>query len=178
MRRPLCLPFIFGLLAIASACSNTTSIANNNSPFKSSNSPFKASSSPTPDVFRHDSAHTENGNASQRDNESSGKSVERMLAEMDSIYADDKPVLSDEDVRIKRIRYLLKNISTKTGDSTHDVADLTSRYTTMSRNEYGRVIKNQDWMEYANAMLSKTYPKMKWNYKTVCSLVSLDLNKE
>jgi hypothetical protein len=39
------------------------------------------------------------------------KSVERMLAEIDSVYGKDDPVMSDDDLRVKRIRYLINSIS-------------------------------------------------------------------
>ena len=102
------------------------------------------------------------------------KSVERMLAEIDSIYGKGDPVMSDEDIRVKRIRYLINSISAKTGDTPYDVANWTAKYTNMIRDEYGKQINNQDWLEYANKFVS-TAPKMK--YQNVCSIVSLELNK-
>jgi Txe/YoeB family toxin of Txe-Axe toxin-antitoxin module len=102
------------------------------------------------------------------------KSVERMLAELDSIYGKGDPVINDDDIRVKRIRYLVNSISAKTEDTPYDVANLTSKYTQMIRDEYGRQINNQARLEYANEFVS-TAPKMK--YKDVCSIVSLQLNK-
>jgi citrate synthase len=115
------------------------------------------------------SSNNENTNTS-----TANKSVERMLAEIDSLYGKGDPVMSDEDIRVKRIRYLINSISAKTGDSPYDVANWTSKYTQMIRDEYGKQINNQDWLEYANKFVS-TAPKMK--YQNVCSIVSLELNK-
>jgi hypothetical protein len=72
----------------------------------------------------------------------SNKSVERMLAEIDSFYGKGDPVMSDDDIRIKRIRYLINSISTKTGVTPYDVASWTAKYTQMIRDEYGKQINN------------------------------------
>ena len=97
-----------------------------------------------------------------------------MLAELDSVYGKGDPVMSDDDIRVRRNHYLINSISAKTGDTPYDVANLTAKYTQMIRDEYGKQINNQDWLEYANKFVS-TAPKMK--YQSVCSIVSLELNK-
>ena|SRR5438105_15008370 len=112
---------------------------NNVSPFRSSaneNSPFK-SSSPTPEQ----------------------PALEYMLATIDEGYK-----VTDDNIKVKRLRYLLKALADRTGETQYDIANHTAQATSHAREDYGKDIKNLEIMEKAYSFYKETGSKEQYNY--------------
>jgi starvation-inducible outer membrane lipoprotein len=92
-------------------------------------------------------------------------SLEFKLAAIDS-----GGLVEESDIRINRFRYLMDEISERTGDSKLEIADQTVKYTQVARNKYGKDIKNLDLMEAAHKYYVN-FPKAKSNYETVASFM-------
>jgi hypothetical protein len=67
--------------------------------------------------------------------------------------------ISEDDISVKRIRYLLTSLETATGVPKEKIADKAATARSILRENYGREIKIQDLLEGANkaeAVLNKT----------------------
>ena len=76
--------------------------------------------------------------------------------------------VAQDDVTVARFRYLLKTISSKTVNSSQQIADMTMKGQQILRDEYGQRIKLLDLMEGANKAIS---PGQKIEYSEVVSVL-------
>jgi hypothetical protein len=78
--------------------------------------------------------------------------------------------VAENDIRINRFRYLMDEISVRTGDTRSEIAEQTVKFTQVARNKYGKDVKNLDLMEAAYKYYAN-YPQAKSNYETVASFM-------
>jgi hypothetical protein len=79
------------------------------------------------------------------------------------------------DLNAARIRYLLKSLAEKTGDSYQHIADKTSEATETLKRDYGREVTRQQFLEEANNYYKVGGPQA--NYDSVSALLIAQLGK-
>lgn len=79
------------------------------------------------------------------------------------------------DINAARIRYLLKELSEKTGDAPAQISDRTTRCTTVLKQDYGKAVTNQKFLEEANNYYKAGGPKM--NYEALSTLLVMQMGK-
>jgi|SRR2546423_8890154 len=110
------------------------------------------------------------GNSNNSSESEKDKPVEYKLAFIDSLK--EPGYLHDDDVRINRIRFLLNSISERTGDSKETIADWTVRSTQVLHNEYGRDVKNVEFLEQCKNFLDAD-PKIKLKFEQIATMITM-----
>jgi hypothetical protein len=87
-------------------------------------------------------------------------------------YLDSGHLPRGTDVNAARIRYLLKTLAGKTGDSAQHIGERTYATTASLKREYGREITHQRFLEEAN-----NYNGPKMNYDSLSALLVAELGK-
>lgn len=75
----------------------------------------------------------------------------------------------------EKIRALLKKLARETGDSQGDIADRTARCTLVLKQDYGKVVTNQRFLEEAQAYFDGRGPKT--NYRDLSGMLVIGLSK-
>ncbi len=88
-------------------------------------------------------------------------------------YLDQNQLPRGDDVHSARIRYLLKMVSEKTGEPQKQIADRTSRSTTLLKQDYGRAVSNEQFLENAKAYYDAGGPKTSYNDLSTLLLMQL-----
>lgn len=84
-------------------------------------------------------------------------------------YLDTGTLPRGNDLNAARIRYLLKFLAEKTGDSNQHIADKTSEATETLKRDYGREVTRQQFLEEANNYFKAGGQKA--NYDSVSALL-------
>lgn len=90
-------------------------------------------------------------------------------------YLDNGQLPRGRDVNAARIRYLLKSLSEKTGDSSQHIADRTSAATDTLKRDFGREVTRQRFLEEANEYYDASRPQI--NYDSLAALLITSLGK-
>jgi hypothetical protein len=90
-------------------------------------------------------------------------------------YLDNGQLPRGRDVNAARIRYLLKSLSAKTGDSIQYIADRTSAATDTLRRDFGREVTRQRFLEEANEYCDANRAQI--NYDSVAALLVTAMGK-
>ena len=91
------------------------------------------------------------------------------------LYLDSGQLPRGTDVNAGRIRFLLKNLSQKTGDSPQQIADRTSTATSVLKEKYGKAVTHQRFLEEANDYFDAGGPKT--NYNDLATLLTIIMGK-
>jgi hypothetical protein len=86
-------------------------------------------------------------------------SLEYVLASLDEGYQ-----VTEDTIRVKRYRYLLKDLSERTGETEYEIANHTVQAVNHSRESYGKEFKIMDLMERAHDFYKATGSKEKYSY--------------
>jgi hypothetical protein len=95
--------------------------------------------------------------------------IEYLLA-----YLDNGQLPRGTDRSAARIRYLLKSLAEKTGDSYQHIADKTSDATETLKRDYGREVSRQRFLEEANNYLAGPHQA---NYDSASALLIVEMGK-
>jgi len=90
-------------------------------------------------------------------------------------YLDNGQLPRGRDVNAARIRYLLKSLSEKTGDSNQHIADRTSAATDTLKRDFGREVTRQRFLEEANQYYEASRPQI--NYDSLAALLITAIGK-
>jgi hypothetical protein len=90
-------------------------------------------------------------------------------------YLDNGQLPRGRDVNAARIRYLLKSLSEKTGDSNQHIADRTSAATDTLKRDFGREVTRQRFLEEANKYYEASRPQI--NYDSLAALLITAMGK-
>jgi len=90
-------------------------------------------------------------------------------------YLDNGQLPRGRDVNAARIRYLLKSLSEKTGDSNQHIADRTSAATDTLKREFGREVTRQRFLEEANEYYGAS--RYQINYDSLAALLITAMGK-
>jgi len=90
-------------------------------------------------------------------------------------YLDNGQLPRGTDVNAARIRYLLKSLSEKTGDSNQHIADRTSGATDTLKRDFGREVTRQRFLEEANKYYEASRPQI--NYDSLAALLITAMGK-
>ena len=90
-------------------------------------------------------------------------------------YLDNGQLPRGTDVNAARIRYLLKSLSEKTGDSNQHIADRTSAATDTLKRDFGREVTRQRFLEEANQYYEASRPQI--NYDSLAALLITAMGK-
>ena len=90
-------------------------------------------------------------------------------------YLDNGQLPRGRDVNAARIRYLLKSLSEKTGDSNQHIADRTSAATDTLKRDFGREVTRQRFLEEANEYYDSSRPQI--NYDSLAALLITAMGK-
>ena len=101
--------------------------------------------------------------------------IEKAPVEYQLAYLDSGHLPRGNDVNAARIRYLLKLISERAGGSQKQIADRTSRSTSLLKQDYGRAVSNQQFLEQAKAYFDAGGQKM--SYDDLSTLLVMQLAK-
>lgn len=85
--------------------------------------------------------------------------IENAPLEYRIVFLDSGHFPRGNDVGAARIRYLLKSISEKTGDSSKTIADTASRASQLLKKDYGKNVTIQAFLEQANRAFESGTPK-------------------
>lgn len=110
------------------------------------------------------------GSSSNYNTDPRNKPPEKQLA-----YLDGGLSAMNDDTKVARYRYLLENISNKTGDSKASISDLTYRSTAALASDYGKKITNLEFLEQANIFLDRS--SVKSNYKDLSTMLIITMGK-
>jgi hypothetical protein len=99
--------------------------------------------------------------------------IQKAPVEYQLTYLDSGHLPRGNDVSAARIRFLLRSISATTGDSADQIADRTSRSTTVLREQYGKAITNLRFLEEANRYLESGAPKTNYNDLSTLQIILL-----
>jgi len=91
-------------------------------------------------------------------------------------YLDNGQLPRGTDVNAARIRYLLKSLSEKTGDSNQHIADRTSAATDTLKRDFGREVTRQRFLEEANGYYYDA-SKPQINYDSLAALLITTMGK-
>ena len=91
-------------------------------------------------------------------------------------YLDNGQLPRGRDVNAARIRYLLKSLSQKTGDSNQHIADRTSAATDTLKRDFGREVTRQRFLEEANGYYYDA-SKPQINYDSLAALLITAMGK-
>jgi hypothetical protein len=91
-------------------------------------------------------------------------------------YLDNGQLPRGTDVNAARIRYLLKSLSEKTGDSNQHIADRTSAATDTLKRDFGREVTRQRFLEEANGYYYDP-SKPQINYDSLAALLITTMGK-
>ena len=91
-------------------------------------------------------------------------------------YMDNGQLPRGTDVNAARIRYLLKSLSEKTGDSNQHIADRTSAATDTLKRDFGREVTRQRFLEEANGYYYDA-SKPQINYDSLAALLITTMGK-
>ena len=89
--------------------------------------------------------------------------VETAPPEYQLAYIDAGALPRGNDVNAARIRYLLKSLSTVTGETPQGIADRTRGCTATLKRDYGKPISNQRFLEEANEYFKSGRPQTDYN---------------
>lgn len=101
--------------------------------------------------------------------------VETAPVEYQLAYLDSGHLPRGNDLSAARIRYLLKYMEERTGDSQKHVADRTSASTSLLKQKYGRAVTNQRFLEEANAYFKAGGPKT--NFDDLSGMLVITLGR-
>lgn len=90
-------------------------------------------------------------------------------------YLDSGNLPRGTDLNAARIRYLLRTLSGKTGDTEQHIADSTSAATETLKHDYGREVTRQRFLEEANNYCKAGMPKT--SYDSLLPLLVADMGK-
>lgn len=90
-------------------------------------------------------------------------------------YLDNGQLPRGRDVNAARIRYLLKSLSEKTGDSNQYIAERTSAATDTLKRDFGREVTRQRFLEAANKYYEASRPQI--NYDSLAALLITAMGK-
>lgn len=90
-------------------------------------------------------------------------------------YLDSGHLPRGTDLNAARIRYLLKSLAEKTGDSVQHIADRTCGATEMLKRDYGRELTRQRFLEEANNYFNTGGPQT--NYDSLSGLLVAGMGK-
>ena len=101
--------------------------------------------------------------------------IESAPIEYQLAYLDNGQLPRGRDVNAARIRYLLKFLSEKTGDSNQHIADRTSAATDTLKRDFGREVTRQRFLEEANQYYEASRPQI--NYDSLAALLITTMSK-
>lgn len=101
--------------------------------------------------------------------------IQKAPIEYKLAYLDSGHLPRGTDVNASRIRFLLKYLSEKTGDNSQSIADRTSVATSVLKDNYGRAVTNQGFLEEAYEYFEGGGPKTGFN--DLASLLTLIMSK-
>lgn len=101
--------------------------------------------------------------------------IESAPVEYKLAYLDNGHLPRGTDVHAARIRYLLLEVSNKTGDTPASIADQTTKVRSVLRESYGRDVTHERFLEEAKEYFAAGGPKL--SYKDLSMLLTMGMSK-